>query len=36
MVKIIADWERSGAGTRMVNSTINCEEDQDDAATVPQ
>ena len=36
MVKIIADWERSGAGAGMVNSTINCEEDQDEDATVPQ
>ena len=36
MVKIIANWERSGAGTGMVNSTIDCEEDQDDDATVPQ
>ena len=36
MVKIIANWERSVAGARMVNSTINCEEDQDDNATIPQ
>ena len=36
MVKIIADWERSGAGTGMVNNTIDCEEDQDDDGMVTQ
>ena len=36
MVKIIDDWERSGAGTRMINNTIDCEEDQDEDATIPQ
>ena len=36
MVKIIADWERSGAGAGMVNNTIDCEEDQDDDAMVTQ
>ena len=36
MVKIIADWERSGAGAGMVNNTIDCEEDQDDDAMVSQ
>ena len=35
MVKIIANWERSGAGAGMVNNTIDC-EDQDEDATVPQ
>ena len=36
MVKIIADWERSGAGGGLVNNTIDCEEDQDDDAMVTQ
>ena len=36
MVKIIADWERSGAGVGMVNNTMDCEEDQDDDAMVTQ
>ena len=37
MVKVIADWERSGAGAGMINIVIEGDdEEKDDDTTEPQ